>query len=199
MRDGGDAHIDRERVNDVTTHPALRNSVRSIACLYDALHDPRQHEMLTCPTDTDSGGYTHRFFRVPRSREHVRGAQAAIAARARLTCGLPAKALRCTGGDEARGNQVLLGEAIAWRNLFWSLSNPMANDPDPVGGRRGAAEPGRRSGISRLPRLSRPSRCRSLKPTRSRRSDDGRGCKAGSGRSQVRSARTPTLPGTPGK
>jgi 4-hydroxyphenylacetate 3-monooxygenase len=46
-------------------------------------------------------------------------------------CGLLAKALRCTGGDEARGNQVLLGEAIAWRNLFWSLSNEMAKDPDP--------------------------------------------------------------------
>jgi 4-hydroxyphenylacetate 3-monooxygenase len=46
-------------------------------------------------------------------------------------CGLLAKALRCTGGDEARGNQVLLGEAIAWLNLFWSLSNEMANDPDP--------------------------------------------------------------------
>ena len=45
--------------------------------------------------------------------------------------GLLAKALRCTGGDEARGNQVLLGEKIAWRNLFWSLSNEMANDPDP--------------------------------------------------------------------
>jgi 4-hydroxyphenylacetate 3-monooxygenase len=46
-------------------------------------------------------------------------------------CGLLAKALRCTGGDAARGNQVLLGEAIAWLNLFWSLSNEMANDPDP--------------------------------------------------------------------
>jgi 4-hydroxyphenylacetate 3-monooxygenase len=46
-------------------------------------------------------------------------------------CGLLAKALRCTGGDEARGNQVLLGEAIAWRNLFWSLSNAMAHHPAP--------------------------------------------------------------------
>jgi 4-hydroxyphenylacetate 3-monooxygenase len=43
--------------------------------------------------------------------------------------GLLAKALRATGGDEARSNQVLLGEVIAWRHLFWSLSNAMANNP----------------------------------------------------------------------
>ena len=48
--------------------------------------------------------------------------------------GLLAKALRCTGGDEARGNQVLLGEAVAWRNLFWSLSNAMAHNPSPWNG-----------------------------------------------------------------
>ena len=65
-------------------------------------------------------------------------------------CGLLAKALRCTGGDEARGNQVLLGEAIAWRNLFWSLSNAMANDPDPWVG--DAVLPNLRagSGVSRV-------------------------------------------------
>ena len=44
--------------------------------------------------------------------------------------GLLAKALRCTGGDDARGNQTLLGEVVAWRNLFWSLSNAMAHNPD---------------------------------------------------------------------
>jgi 4-hydroxyphenylacetate 3-monooxygenase len=45
--------------------------------------------------------------------------------------GLLAKALRCTGGDEARNNQVLLGEVIAWRHLFWALSDAMANNPQP--------------------------------------------------------------------
>ena len=59
-------------------------------------------------------------------------------------CGLLAKALRCTGGDDARGNQVLLGEAVAWRNLFWSLSNAMANDPDPWKGDAVLPEPARR-------------------------------------------------------
>ena len=46
-------------------------------------------------------------------------------------CGLIAKALKCTGGDEGRLNQTLLGEAIACRNLFWALSDAMANNPEP--------------------------------------------------------------------
>jgi 4-hydroxyphenylacetate 3-monooxygenase len=71
LRDGREVYIDGERVADVTAHPAFRNSVRSIARLYDALHDPAQQAVLTCPTDTGSGGYTHRYFRVPRSREDL--------------------------------------------------------------------------------------------------------------------------------
>jgi 4-hydroxyphenylacetate 3-monooxygenase len=31
LRDGREVYIDGERIADVTTHPALRNSVRSIA------------------------------------------------------------------------------------------------------------------------------------------------------------------------
>jgi len=40
--------------------------------------------------------------------------------------GVIAKALRATGSDEFRGNQALLGEVIAWRNLFWAISDAMA-------------------------------------------------------------------------
>ncbi|GGC54404.1 pyoverdin chromophore biosynthetic protein pvcC [Siccirubricoccus deserti] len=87
LRDGRAVFIDGERVADVTTHPAFRTSIRSIARLYDALHDPRHKDILTCPTDTGSGGYTHRYFRVSRSREDLRGAQAAIAGWARLSYG----------------------------------------------------------------------------------------------------------------
>ena len=49
LRDGRDVYFDGERVTDVTTHPAFRNSVRSIARLYDALHDPETRDLLTCP------------------------------------------------------------------------------------------------------------------------------------------------------
>ena len=87
LRDGREVYFDGERVTDLTTHPAFRNSVRSIARLYDALHDPETRDLLTCPTDTGSGGYTHKYFRVARSRDDMRGAQQAIAGWARLTYG----------------------------------------------------------------------------------------------------------------
>ena len=45
--------------------------------------------------------------------------------------GVIAKALRATGSDEFRGNQAMLGEIIAWRNLFWALTDAMANNPTP--------------------------------------------------------------------
>ena len=42
LRDGRAVYLDGERIGDVTVHPAYRNSVRSMARLYDALHDPKQ-------------------------------------------------------------------------------------------------------------------------------------------------------------
>jgi 4-hydroxyphenylacetate 3-monooxygenase len=45
--------------------------------------------------------------------------------------GIVAKALRATGADEFRGNQAMLGEVIAWRNLFWAISDAMAMNPVP--------------------------------------------------------------------
>ena len=60
--------------------------------------------------------------------------------------GLVAKALRVTGGDEFRGNQAMLGEIIAWRNLFWAISDAMANNPVPWSG--GAVLPNAQSGSS---------------------------------------------------
>ena len=83
LRDGRDVYIYGERVDDVTTHPAFRNAARSIARLYDALHDAKTKELLTSPTDTGSGGYTHKFFRAARSREELIAQRDAIAQWAR--------------------------------------------------------------------------------------------------------------------
>ena len=44
LRDGREIWIYGERVKDVTTHPAFRNTVRMIARLYDALHDPARKD-----------------------------------------------------------------------------------------------------------------------------------------------------------
>ena len=69
LQDGREVWIYGERVKDVTTHPAFRNTVRMVARLYDALHDPKTKDMLTTETDTGSGGYTHHFFKASRNRE----------------------------------------------------------------------------------------------------------------------------------
>src|SRR5262249_18747457 len=87
LRDGREVYIYGERVADVTEHPAFRNTARSLARLYDALHDPKMGPVLTTATDTGSGGYTHRYFRVARSREDVVGQRDAIAAWARMSYG----------------------------------------------------------------------------------------------------------------
>jgi len=87
LRDGREVYIYGERVKDVTVHPAFCNAARSVARLYDALHDEKQKPVLTCPTDTGSGSFTHRFFRVARSREELIGQRDAIAHWARLSYG----------------------------------------------------------------------------------------------------------------
>ncbi|RLU81766.1 Pyoverdin chromophore biosynthetic protein pvcC [Streptomyces griseocarneus] len=86
LRDGREVWIYGERVEDVTTHPAFHNSARTLAWLYDALHDPSAQDTLT--TDTDSGGtFTHPFFRAPRGTDDLRAARDAIAAWQRMTYG----------------------------------------------------------------------------------------------------------------
>jgi aromatic ring hydroxylase len=87
LRDGREIWIYGERVKDVTTHPAFRNTARMIARLYDALHDPALRDVLTIETDTGSGGRTHRYFKAPKSWEEQLAARDAIAAWARLTYG----------------------------------------------------------------------------------------------------------------
>ena len=87
LRDGREIWIYGQRVDDVTAHPAFRNPARMLARLYDALHDPAQRDVLTCPTDTGSGGVTHRYFRAPASADDLVAARDAIAAWARLTYG----------------------------------------------------------------------------------------------------------------
>src|SRR6059058_2089607 len=87
LRDGRDVYVYGERVEDVTTHPAFRNAARSIARLYDALHDAKTKDGLTWPTDTGSGGYTHKFFRAARSREELIAQRDAIAQWARMSYG----------------------------------------------------------------------------------------------------------------
>lgn len=47
LKDGREVYINGERVNDVTTHPAFRNSVATMARLYDFQADPANIELMT--------------------------------------------------------------------------------------------------------------------------------------------------------
>jgi 4-hydroxyphenylacetate 3-monooxygenase len=87
LRDGREIWIYGERVKDVTTHPAFRNTARMLARLYDALHDPKRKDVLTTPTDTGNGSFTHKFFKAPKDAEELVGCRDAIAEWARVTYG----------------------------------------------------------------------------------------------------------------
>src|SRR5881396_3713918 len=87
LRDDREIWIYGERVKDVTTHPAFRNTARMIARLYDALHDPARRSILTTETDTGNGSFTHRFFKGSRNAEELVAARDAIAEWARVSYG----------------------------------------------------------------------------------------------------------------
>ncbi|MFD5699455.1 4-hydroxyphenylacetate 3-hydroxylase family protein [Streptomyces lasiicapitis] len=86
LRDGRAVHVDGERVKDVTRHPAFRNAARSIARLYDALHDPATADVLT-GLDPDTGIRTHHFFKPSRSPADLVRAREAITTWARMSYG----------------------------------------------------------------------------------------------------------------
>ncbi|XVV06624.1 4-hydroxyphenylacetate 3-hydroxylase family protein [Actinosynnema sp. CA-248983] len=87
LRDGREVYVYGERVDDVTKHPAFRNSARSVAQLYDALHAPEAQGVLSVPTDTGNGGFTHPFFKAPRSVDDLVRSRDAIAAWQRMVYG----------------------------------------------------------------------------------------------------------------
>jgi 4-hydroxyphenylacetate 3-monooxygenase len=87
LRDDREIWVYGERVKDVTTHPAFRNTVRMLARLYDALHDEKHKDILCTATDSGNGGYTHKFYKATANTEELVAARDAIAAWARLTYG----------------------------------------------------------------------------------------------------------------
>ncbi len=87
IRDGREIWAYGERVDDVTTHPAFRNAARMVARMYDKLHDPQYSDVMTTPTDTGGGTFTHPFFRTPHSVEDCVADRDAIAEWARTSYG----------------------------------------------------------------------------------------------------------------
>jgi aromatic ring hydroxylase len=87
LRDGREVYIYGERVKDVTTHPAFRNTARMAARLYDALHDPKRKDKILVPTETGNGGMTHAFFKAPKTLDEMIAGRNAIAEWAKITYG----------------------------------------------------------------------------------------------------------------
>src|SRR5215510_2053118 len=68
LRDGRVVYIGRERVEDVTRHPAFCNAAATVAALYDMKADPANRESLTYEED---GGRHSIYFLRPRTREDL--------------------------------------------------------------------------------------------------------------------------------
>ena len=65
LRDGRVVYIGRERVDDVTSHPAFRNAAGSFAMIYDRKRAPGERELMVCEED---GEEFSSYFLMPRSR-----------------------------------------------------------------------------------------------------------------------------------
>ncbi len=85
LRDDRAVYIYGERVPDVTAHAAFRNAGRSIARLYDSLHDPAQRDALTAVDAL--GNRTHKFFKPSCSPQELAEAREAIAVWSRMSYG----------------------------------------------------------------------------------------------------------------
>ncbi|MCH8279072.1 MAG: 4-hydroxyphenylacetate 3-monooxygenase, oxygenase component [Chloroflexi bacterium] len=79
--------IDGERVKDVTTHPALRNGVKSVAALYDMQNDPELREEMTYASPT-TGQPVGLSFLIPQSIEDLERRRNMTARWAWASCGM---------------------------------------------------------------------------------------------------------------
>ncbi|MGH9549740.1 MAG: 4-hydroxyphenylacetate 3-hydroxylase family protein [Terriglobales bacterium] len=68
LRDGRVVYLGRERVADVTAHPAFRNAARSVAMLYDLKHDPAHRDALSY---IEEGEPYSMYYLLPRTREDL--------------------------------------------------------------------------------------------------------------------------------
>jgi len=85
LQDAREVYIYGERVKNVTQHAGFRNSCRSIARLYDALHDSKHRDTLT--GIDRMGRRTHKFFMPSYTPQELLGARDAIVDWARLSYG----------------------------------------------------------------------------------------------------------------
>ena len=69
LRDGRVVYIGRERVDDVTTHPAFRHAAQTAAQIYDVKADPANHESMTFAED---GERYSSYYILAKDRDDLR-------------------------------------------------------------------------------------------------------------------------------
>ena len=70
LRDGRTVFVDGERVADVTSHPAFRNTVASIAKLFDHASAPENAEVMTY-TVPETGARANRIWQLPTTYDEL--------------------------------------------------------------------------------------------------------------------------------
>ncbi len=124
--DGREVWIGGQRVVDVTSHPAFRNSARMTARLYDALHDPDRRDLLTIPLEGEGaqGSRTHRFFQQSQSVAELISARDAIAEWARITFGWMGRSpdFKASWSALLRTNAALSGEFNANAERWYEIT-----------------------------------------------------------------------------
>jgi 4-hydroxyphenylacetate 3-monooxygenase len=82
-----EVYIHGEQVKDVTTHPALRNGVRTLATLYDLQHDPALCEEMTYVSPT-TGEPVGLSFIIPQTAQDLERRRTMMTHWARASCGM---------------------------------------------------------------------------------------------------------------
>jgi len=70
LRDGRQVWVRGEKVDDVTTHPALAGFAKSLAEVYDLQHDPAHQEQLTMKSPS-TGEVVSLGYLLPHSTEDL--------------------------------------------------------------------------------------------------------------------------------
>ncbi|MBI3327325.1 MAG: 4-hydroxyphenylacetate 3-monooxygenase, oxygenase component [Nitrospinae bacterium] len=82
-----EVYVGGEHVKDVTTHPALRNGVRTLASLYDMQHDPALRDDMTYLSPT-TGNRVGLSFITPRTVQDLERRRTMMTHWARASCGM---------------------------------------------------------------------------------------------------------------
>ena len=84
---GPEVYLHGERVKDVTTHPALRRGVETLARMYDMQHDPAIRDEMTYVSPT-TGDRVGTSFITPRTKDDLHARRTMMRRWARATFGM---------------------------------------------------------------------------------------------------------------